>query len=548
VGNSIKDKAHSDYQRLISYFLGLFLIINVVSLIIYQFTNMKSDFFHEAAYPYLYAQSDIDLKTIFTSQFSGREIAPISWTLVAHFLLLVGFKLTFVTVATSNVIFLFFSIGVILWFGYSFALRKIQILTVLVLYTTIFGVRPFKYAWMDQVWIWPLNSYGIYDLFSLLLCIFAYKMISIPSNDASTFRVFTTNIFFLIPFFLFGLNHNRGLVQIYGPIAFSLITLYFVSNNHDAIFRKRCFQIFSLTLFVTAVGRIIIEILTKGVPQYWQEPSQKFTTLDQSNFTDKLFSPAITIFQLFGMNPNTGTSVVSPHGIRMFSLFALVLFLIYFPLVRYLKAHNFNGLSLAGKFMFLHFIYFVILAVLTSVFTTSAGVVRYLIPLAISAMFFLPFVYSESQKKNTYFTALLLLLIAPSVFFGAKQLNETLPLSYQQTPNYLLTQSLLERNLYYGYAGPWNYDALNIPFYSNGKIHVSLIDVAPLGPHLHANKAWFREVSHSGDSFVAFPTEAVKMDDKFNLLRKAAVSEYVIDRWMVLVFSNNPASLIGQLP
>jgi hypothetical protein len=232
----------------------------------------------------------------------------------------------------------------------------------------------------------------------------------------------------------------------------------------------------------------------------------------------------------------------------MFSLFALVLFLIYFPLVRYLKAHNFNGLSLAGKFMFLHFIYFVILAVLTSVFTTSAGVVRYLIPLAISAMFFLPFVYSESQKKNTYFTAFLLLLIAPSVFFGAKQLNETLPLSYQQTPNYLLTQSLLERNLYYGYAGPWSYDALNIPFYSNGKIHVSLIDVAPLGPHLHANKAWFREENHSGDSFVAFPTEAVQKDDKFDVLRKAAVSEFVVDRWTVFVFSSNPASLIGQLP
>jgi hypothetical protein len=509
---------------------------------------MRSDFYHEAAFPYLYAQSDIDSKTLFNKEFSGREIAPIGWTLVAHLLLLIGFKLTFLTVAISNITFLVFSITVIIWFGSTFALSKQHILIVLVFFTTIFGVRPFKYAWMDQVWIWPLNSYGIYDLFSLLLCIFAYKMISTPSNDASTLKVFTSNIYYFIPFFLFGLNHNRGLVQIYGPVAFSMIALYFVSNNHNAIIRKRCFQIFSLTFFVTAVGRIIIGILTKGVPQYWQEPSQKFTTLDQSNFTDKLFSPAVTIFQLFGMNPNTGTSVVSPHGIRIFSLFALVLFLIYFPTVRYLKARNFNELSLAGKFMFLHFIYFVILAVLTSVFTTSAGVVRYLIPLAISAMFFLPFVYSESQKKNTYFTALLLLLITPSVLFGAKQLNEKLPLNYKQTPNYLLTQSLLERNLYYGYAGPWSYDALNIPFYSNGKIHVSLIDVAPLGPHLHANKAWFREENHSGDSFVAFPTEAVQKDDKFDVLRKAAVSEFVVDRWTVFVFSSNPASLIGQLP
>jgi len=529
--------------------LWIFLLINISSLIFYQFSNMRSDFFHESAYPYLYAQSDIDSNSVFNSQFSGREIAPISWTLIDHILLLIGFKLTFLTVAVSNLIFLTFSLVVIVWFGSIFSLKKTQTLLLLVLFTTVYGVRPFKYSWMDQVWIWPMNSYGIYEIFSLLLCICSYKMLMNPINSISYFGVIRHGKFYLIPFFLFGLNHNRGLLEIYGPVGFSLFALFLVSNRADGIIQqKKYVQVFVVTLITTIVGRTLVGIFTLGVPQYWQQPSQFFTTLDQSNFASKILSPILTIFQVFGMNPVNGEAVVSGHGVRVLSLFALVITIVFMPLIRYLQGNNFKNLPITAKFMFFHLVYFVLVAFLTSVFTNSAGVIRYLIPLAISALFFVPFAFSENLKKQTVYFSIILLFIAPSIFMGAKHLNEPLDVNYRETSNYLLTQSLLERNLNYGFVGPWTEDVLTIPFYSDGKIHVSLIDVAPIGPHLHANKSWFSVNDHKGATFVAFPTDSVFKDAKFLDLIKTADSEYVIEKWTVLIYRENPANLIGQLP
>ena len=547
--SSRKEGSLGNFQHLMSYFLWLLLALNVASLLNYQFSNMKSDFFHEAAYPYLYAQSDLDTNSLFTSQFSGREIAPISWTLVAHLLLLLGFKLTFMTVAISNIVFLIFAIAVIVWFGSIFALKKIQILLLLTLFTTIYSVRPFRYLWVDQVWIWPMNSYGVYEIFSLLLCILSYKMITNSANDLSFLRVSLQNRYYLIPFFLFGLNHNRGLLEIYGPIGFTLLVLFILplkANNN--ISRRSYIRVLVMTFISTIAGRALIGYLTLGVPQYWQQPSQNFTTLDQSNFSTKLISPILTVFQVFGMNPIAGQPVISSHGIRVLSIFIFVLLVVFIPIAKYLQSKNFEKLTLAGKFMFLHLIYFVLVGLLTSLFTNSAGVIRYFIPLAISALFFTPFAFSENIKKQMLYSSVVLIFLAPNVFMGVKHLNEPLDVTYRQTSNYLLTQSLLERNLNYGFVGPWTEDVLTIPFYSDGKIHVSLIDVAPVGPHLHANKSWFSDSDHKGATFVAFPTDTVLKDAKFLDLIKTADSEYVIDKWTVLIYSENPANLIGQLP
>lgn len=542
------EQNESSVDNILRTILWMFLLINISSLIFYQFSNMRSDFFHESAYPYLYAQSDLDSKSIFNSEFSGREIAPISWTLIAHLLLLIGFKLTFLTVAISNLIFLSFSLAVIVSFGSIFALKKTQILLLLVLFTTIYGVRPFKYSWMDQVWIWPMNSYGIYEIFSLLLCICSYKMLTYPIKALSYLKVFTHNKFYVVPFFIFGLNHNRGLLEIYGPVGFSLLALFlFKTRDKGVIENKRYFQVLVITLTATLLGRILIGLLTVGVPQYWQQPSQFFTTLDQSNFGSKLLSPILTIFQVFGMNPVNGEAVVSGNGVRVLSLFALVVTLVFVPLIRYLNRENFNNLPITGKFMFFHFVYFVLVGFLTSIFTNSAGIIRYFIPLAISALFFAPFAFSENFKKQTLYISITIMFLAPSIFLGAKHINEPLDVTYRETSNFLLTQSLLERNLDYGFAGPWTEDVLNIPFYSGGKIHVSLIDVAPVGPHLHADKSWFFESDHKGATFVAFPTDAVLKDTKFVNLIRTADSQYVIDKWTVLIYVENPAKLIGQL-
>ena len=540
--------SENHFQSVSNYLLWVFLVVNLCSLVYYQFSNLKSDFYHEAAYPYLYATSDLETNSLFTSRFSGREIAPMSWPLINHLLMILGLEPTFFMVGLSNTLFIAFAIAVIFWFGRSFALNRTQLLLTLVLFTTVYGVRPFRYSWMDHLWIWPMNSYGIYELLSLILCVLAFKMISKAKTSTTFFQSALNHRYYLIVFFLFGLNHNRGLLQIYGPVGFTLLVLLVLQLQSQI---KSSYKIylhtFISTLIATMLGRFAIGIFTGGVPQYWQQPSQFFTTLDQANFINKLFAPIFTILQVFGINPTEGQRVISSDGLRILSLFALVVLVVFVPTLRYIRGSNFREIPLPGQFMFIHLVYFILVSFLTALFTNSAGVVRYSIPLVISAIFFVPFVFSENLFKHSLFILVVISLLAPNVISGAKRLNDPNVIDYRQTSNFKLAQSLLENDLDYGFAGPWTEDVLVIPFYSNNKIHISLIDVEPFGPHLHGDKSWFLEEDHKGKTFVAIPTSMIPNNEKYLMLVKVANSGYTVDKWTVLIFQENPVKLIGQL-
>lgn len=535
-------------NHLLLLILWMLLTINIASLILYQFTNVGNDFYHEAAYPYLYAKTNVDTNTLYSSHFSGREIAPISWPLVNQVLIMLGFKLNFLTVAISNTLFLIFAMGVVIWFGKAFEIKRIYVLLVLVLFTTPFGSRPFKYGWFDQVWIWPMNSYGIYEVLSLVLCIISYKIIKVDGHESSFIGFIHQNKFKLLPFFLFGMNHSRGLFEIYGPVFFALVMLtLFDLVRAQRLTKVRYSNLLFASLIYTILGRIFIEIFSHGVPQVTQAPSQTFTSLDASNLIPKVFSPILTVLQVFGVNPVSGVSVFSPHGLRIMTLFGLVIAVVFVPIIFYIKSSNFLKLDLGGKFMFLHLLYFVFISVITSIFTSSAGQVRYSIPLAISAIYFVPFLLSHSDIRQKILLFLLISLIVPSVGNGVQKLNLNPGVSYKESSNYKLTQSLLERELSFGFAGPWIDDVLAIPFYSGGEINVGVIEPDSLRPHGHANKSWFLERYHQGQTFIAIPTTFIPISPRFSDFLRESKEMYVVDKWTVLVFKDNPARKIGQL-
>jgi hypothetical protein len=536
------------FQGIIALVLFCLLALNTFSIVIYQFTSVGNDFYHEAAYPYFYAQSGVETKTIYTSQFSGREIAPISWPLINQILISLGLKLNFVTVAISNSLFLMFAISVIIYFARTFQLKLISSLLLLVLFTTVFGDRPFKYAWFDQVWIWPMNSYGLYEIFSLILCIASYKIATqkILQNSLKSFLL--QNKYLLLPFYFFGLNHSRGLFEIYGPVFFGIFVLaYFKFIDVQRDQRKVLKYLLTGSLIYTFLGRLTIEFFSHGVAQVTQQPSQTFTTLDGSNFLTKTFSPFLTIFQVFGLNPKSGVSILTPHGVRMFTIFFLVIVLIIIPSILYLKPNNFRKLSFGGKFMFLHFVYFIFLSFITSIFTSSSGQVRYSIPLAISGIFLMPFIFTETLRRQMILFIVVVFLIVPSVANGFEKLVLSPGLDYHQNSNYKLTKALNERDLTYGYAGPWVDDVLAIPFYSGGRIHISVIEPDTLGPHGHGNKLWFLPESHSGETFLAIPTSNIPNSPRFQDFKSISSGIFTVDKWTVLVFQENPANLVGQL-
>jgi hypothetical protein len=88
---------------------------------------------------------------------------------------------------------------------------------------------------------------------------------------------------------------------------------------------------------------------------------------------------------------------------------------------------------------------------------------------------------------------------------------------------------------------------MTIPFYSNGRVHISLIDVNPLRPHLHADKAWFLPENHVGKTFLAVPSELLSPSDLSLIAGAMPISVRKIDRFMVYIFSYNPTEIVGML-
>jgi hypothetical protein len=403
-------KSRSTFFRLETGFryleVGLFFVLalNLFSLVYYQFFNLKHDFFHEAAYPYMYAISSIETGTLFTSQFSGREIAPFSWPLVNQILLSIGLPLSFSTIAISNVLFIVFLCLVGIWYCKTFQIDKVGTLTLLVLLTTGFGSRPFKYSWIDQLFIWPMNSYGLYEVLSLLGCIVVIKMIQKAEPKDRLKGFLRKNHWPLLLFVLFGLNHDRGVLQIYGPIGFSLILMSLFELYKNGTFKiGKYLHAFFFTFLAVAIGRIVIGAMTYGTEQRAQEPAKLLTQLDSSNFVDKVSAPIFNVMQILGVKTIPGLPFASTLGITIVTSLILALITVFFPVTRYIKWKFLENASDYAKIMFFHLIYFVIVSFTTSIFTSSAGAARYSIPLIISAFFFLPFVFLGIRVEKVSF-------------------------------------------------------------------------------------------------------------------------------------------------
>jgi hypothetical protein len=140
-----------------------------------------------------------------------------------------------------------------------------------------------------------------------------------------------------------------------------------------------------------------------------------------------------------------------------------------------------------------------------------------------------------------------LIVLLPNSFHSAKQFVVTPGVDFKEYSIHKLADYLQENELFYGYAGHWTDDVLAIPFITNGRVHVSLVDASPVDPHWHANRSWFRKESHVGTTFLAIPTAGLTNDPKSVKLRSLAISTTQVDKWTVYTFDFNPAEIVGTL-
>ena len=528
----------------------------LLAVVWYQFTGLKLHFFHESAFPLLYAETNLDTVTFFSGRFSGREISPASWPAIGSLLMLLGGK---VSIGTHSVYALSFTLFVLLVGTIFCKVAKFSYFTGILFLTTVFiafGPIPSQYQWLDQVWIWPMNSYGVYDFFSLacfviVLKLFEDKTSGPDSSDILKQKTFRNWLLLAMGvFFLFSLNSVRGFLVILGGVIFSLVFEKLVKPAPFAKAERKDWGIIVALVVASLAGLLLVKATTAGIPQYWQDPHKMATISNGNDFRDRLNSMPFTWLTLFNAIPAQGKSIFSHENIVCLSNTMLATVLLLIPLFRLnTVARQSDGMARAETLMTYRLLFILVMLLIATLYGTSAGTPRYLLPLAYSALFVFPFYIEAWLKEKRYgLIAIVVALLAPAYINSIVELTKYSPRDYKENKFYRMAKVLESEGLTFGYAGPYETNALTINHFSGGKVRVALVDPHnnTLQPHRHADKQWYRNEYHHGRTFVALPANLATSNEKNKKLRTAAIKTISFEDWLIDVYPANIADSLDN--
>jgi hypothetical protein len=516
------------------------------SVIIYQNTGLKAHFFHESAYPLLYAEVNLKTNSLFSPFFVGREISPVSWPAVGSLILSVfdgqvSLTAHVVYAATFSVAFLLVGLA------YT-RVMKFRILSsaifIALLFTT-FNFPPTRYRMLDQVWVWPMNSYGVQDLFSLMCAILIFKVVGtslIPNGTNSRAWFLLTSLVFGS----LGFNGVRGLLIVSGGLIVGLLVDIYIQWRRGASSPPIAKKLLLSIILGSTIGAMVTLLLFRGVSQPFVESRLVGTLPNPSQIVERSISYLWSWFDLFGAVPDLTESLLIPHNGFAGLKFIIVLFvsaISVYKLVVVRNSDHFLERVLTYRMGYLFLVTFA-----AALLTSTAGTSRYLIPLAFGIIFLVPFwidkLLEDSSKTILWIAASSIL---PLVLVSSFSLTQYSQDDYKKTELYQLGVFLDEAELKHGFFAPWHSDALVINHFTEGRVRLQPIDVSVFGlnQHVHSDSLHFLDGEQGETSFLLLKTEEASKSEYLEALIASANESQAWRGWTIAVFPR--ARLLSEI-
>jgi hypothetical protein len=481
--------------------LGWFIPFSMaVALLLYIFSAMKVVHHHESAFTLLYGQNLLEHYGFYSGTFMGREAAYITWALVAAAMVKL-FGVTLFAHAMTSALFLVFVAGVVIFFCRLARLSTVPCVFLASLVFINFNFSHQPYRWFDQVWLWPMNSYGIYDFLSMLYLLLAYLLLvgknanktNSSNNDFVGMIPWRRAVSFLIVTMLLSLNSIRGLMTIVLPVLIALAVEFVYRQNFDVSRLRR-----AMWMLIPAVVGIVLGMLLHktGTQDSFQPTQQAHTAFGTPNISIRIWLFWERWYELFDALPQSGFPIFSLAGLGIVTKFLFASILFFSPIFNAKKLARcgvFHRLVLYKHFTILFIVYFAYL------YGTSHQE-RYLIPVAISSFFVFvllinSWIIKREWNKVVFVSLFLIIPFYSSLNFYVENSVKYLKnpdLALSQNPNYRLTKFLLQHGLSHGFSSNWATSQLTIKMYSQGRIDIGLIDDDTFTPHWHGDMAWYR--------------------------------------------------------
>lgn len=472
----------------------------VAALLVYIFTAMKVVHHHESAFTLLYGQNLLEHHGLYSGTFMGREAAYTTWALVAAAMVKL-FGVTLLAHAMTSALFVVFVAGVVVFFC---RVACVSILPAVFLGTLVFinfNLKHQPYRWFDQVWLWPMNSYGIYDFLSMLYLLLAYVLVvgksvneTHPSPDDFLGMIsWKRALGFWLVTMVLSLNSIRGLMTIILPVLMALVVEFVYRQNFNVPRLRRAMWALAPAVVGLVLGMLLHKI---GTQDSFQPTQQIHTVFATPNISIRLWQFWERWYELFDALPQTGLPIFNLAGLIIVAKFLFASILFFAPIFyarRIAQCGTFYRLVLYKHFAILFVVYFAYL------YGTSHQE-RYLIPVAISSFFvFVLLLNSWIVRKewNNFFVASLFIIIP---YYSAMNFYVEESVRYIKNPelainnnqNYRLTKFLLQNGLSHGFSSNWTTNQLTVRMYSGGRVDLGLIDDDTFTPHWHGDMGWYR--------------------------------------------------------
>lgn len=518
-------------------------IVSFISIIWYQTTGLKVDFFHESAFPLLYSEANIQNSNLYDPSFRGREISPISWPAFGSLILLMNGGV--VSLSAHIVYAVSFSVSFLLaciWFVRTMKFSYLASGVFVTLVFTVFTFPPGRYVLLDQVWVWPMNSYGVQDMFSLICATILAKVLSRIETTYSGWLALLKDKFFIlltVCLFVLGFNGIRGVLMVGGGILFGVLLelLQTKLGQKNQLLKDPLSYILIILVSVSVVSAVWTTYAFQGVPQPWQEAHQVITLSSPGDLVNRVVAYLWSWVSLFGAIPPQTEKIYSLASLFAYFKLAFSLGLLY---VAFRKIRNVNRSEIKMERILTYrmgFIFIVTFA--AALLTDTAGTPRYLIPLYFSIVFLVPFwIDAALENKRTSVIGALSIMLIPLAIISSFKLTAYDTSSYKSNSMYSLAKHLESQGLTKGFVTPWESDALSVNQFSEGKVRVQVVDVTSEGisQHGHSNDYYFSLENLDETTFFVVPTDLIDRSVSLNNVRSASQGEEIWGPWTILKF------------
>lgn len=549
-------------------FLALVFVFAAGSIVYYQIFYMNEAFNHEAAYPLLYAESVIENASLYPHEFSGREVAPVTWVLFGVLLLLVGFP---ISIGTHIVYAVFHSLfmGAVVYYLHSLLKTdmKIRILALISTFTLFvsFWNQPYSaYQWLDQVFVWPMNSYGAYDALSLLVLAVLISVLgrldtgvgvlaSWKDRNATDARRYLVALLgFGVLVYLMSLNSMRGVLILVLP---SVVPMIWIAMNRALAGKwpqnKELISLAAAALLLAGLGYLTTKLAAGDIPQPWQSVHAYLDFENAAQLGERIWNYCYQIMAIFGIEADRIEMGGFDSLIFVSRLGLLVM--MFWLLFRPWGAERGLGFELTLR----HSQFLVIAITLVVVFGARSQNVRYFIPIAYALLFFAPVglnvLWASGRRAVVIIFAGLMVFnagVGALALLNAGEQHRMV--QYYRHSDYDnlsgsvegLAAFLQEEGLTRGYIGPWNTHGLAINHFSGGQVRVGVINPLveaaanglPYSRHSHSSDFWYEAGWHDGSpsQFVAVSNASEAIDQA--RMGELSIRELTYEDWTIYVF------------